>query len=948
MPSEDSRPRGVIGIGASAGGVEALQSFFKNVEPSNGYAFVVVTHRGEGRSSVLGDILRHHGTLEVVDVEAWVDLRPNTVYVSGSGSAQLVVGPDATVGPDGEIGAVAGPVDRCFMSISAHWGPRGAGVVLSGGGHDGTAGAQAIRREGGLVLVQQPEEAVHDSMPHSIIARSLADFVGPVSSLPGWITEHLDQNRELGTTGSEPEHLQPIFDLLLAERGVDFSAYKKSTLGRRIRRRMNVLGVSTLADYHRALEDTPAEVDALYHEVLIGVSRFFRDPEVWDRLYESVLIPGVANLGRRESYRVWIPGCSTGEEAFTVAILLQEAMDENGRHGNVQIFATDIDEGAIAFARAGAYAGAIADDVSEARLAKYFVEADGIHRVRDSVRETVIFAVHDVTRDPPFTRLDLLSCRNLLIYFDSNLQGQVLPIFHYALNPGGAMVLGTSESLGSASPLFDSIDRGLRIFRRRDVPNAAPFRPQSAASGRETVSRQRLSVMNGWNQETSPAERVLLDYTPPSVMCDADGHVIYVQGRTGAFLEPAPGVQSQANILDMAREGLRIELTSMLHELEEGGHVAVRRHVRIAAPDAGPEDEWLRVLVTAQVVSGHPGFDGCRLIQFHKLGPDRTEETDDAEPSVDRIIRLEEMLRSARGSHQQMLQDYASTNEELKSANEELQSMNEELQAANEELETSKEEMQSLNEELQTVNSELNGKVEELSRAHDDIKNLLNGTEIATIFLDSELRIQRYTEKAKRLASLIPSDCGRYVGDLVMRVDSDIVLQTSRAVMDDLVPREVEMRESAGAWYLLRVHPYRTERNVIDGIVLTFVDITSLKRLRELESRIDGSLGNSGVSVWEQDPDGKFRWAVGEVFGCRGPSVADKEEKDVLPKEPRQALARLRKSALDNGGAVTEVLEVPNADSVRRVRLTVAPSTTSDGVGTTTAAIWMDDQRVKQ
>lgn len=640
--------------------------------------------------------------------------------------------------------------------------------------------------------------------------------------------------------------IQKILLLLRARTGNDFLGYKSSTIRRRIERRMNVHQIEKPQQYVRYLQENPHEVDMLFKELLISVTSFFRDPEAWDALAGGPLPELLLSRPENHTVRAWVPGCATGEEAYSLAILIRECMDKVNRPLEVQIFGTDLDSAAIETARLGRYSDGIAADISPQRLERYLVREDGTYRVRQEVREMVVFAVQNVIKDPPFTKLDVLCCRNLLIYLDSELQQRLLPIFHYALKPDGLLFLGPSETTGGFTDLFETVDKKWKIFRRKetaaatgppDMPASQP--PDEAESDAISPSAGTGATSRPATTGTRPVERLieqlmLARFCPASVVVNDRGDIIHVHGRTGFYLEPAEG-KPKMNVLEMAREGLQIELASAIRQAAADGNEITRQKVAVKS-----NGDYVQVDLSVTRIAEPEPVRGLLLITFRPVAaaaepppasakkPGRRKKHD-----VDRVAQLEREIQYLTETHQSTLEELETANEELKSTNEEVQSTNEELQSTNEELETSKEEMQSLNEELTTVNAELQSKVDELSHANDDMQNLLNSTEVATLFLDNELRIKRYTEPAKDLIKLRQTDIGRPIDELATQLRHDNFSDDCREVIKTLIPKQREVATAEGQWYIMRILPYRTTRNVIDGLVITFVNIDELKQAKE-------------------------------------------------------------------------------------------------------------------
>jgi two-component system CheB/CheR fusion protein len=623
-----------------------------------------------------------------------------------------------------------------------------------------------------------------------------------------------------------------------------------------------------------------------------------------------------------------VPGCSTGEEAYSLAILLRERMEAMNRSLSVQIFATDLDGRAIETARSGLYPVGIADDVSARRLSRFFSREEDCFRVKKEIREMVVFAPQNLISDPPFTKLDILSCRNLLIYLDNNLQRKVLPILHYSLRRKGILFLGSSESVGAFGELFTPVGKKWKIFRRQEVgpnayltdlpsgrPVAVPPPPRAFSVGGEATLMQM-------------AERMLLrDLVPPTVLVTERGDVAHVHGRTGLFLEPAPGPQSSANIFNMAREGLQVSLSAALRQAGTQDHEVVHRGVPV-------KTNGDRHLVDLHVLrlSAPEGLKGLFRVSFHLVGPvvEGAASAPQEHQHPERLLELERELQYTKESHQGTIEELETANEELKSTNEELQSTNEELQSANEELETSKEEMQSLNEELQTVNAELQGKVEELSRANNDMKNLLNGTDIATVFLDNELHIKRYTEQAKRVIRLIPTDVGRFIGDLVSTLRYSRLVEDAREVLRSLVFKEAEVQSEEGSRYLMRILPYRTTENVIDGLVLTFVDVTKLTVLQDTQRVLLHALDGAPTAAFGNDKDLRYIWVSGTVFGRQPHELEGSTDERALGKDGARVVS-LKQQVLRTGTRARAMVRMPSDEGERIYDLNVEPARSADG-----------------
>ncbi len=894
-------------------------------------AFVLVQHLAPDHTSILTDLIRRYTSMQVFEVEDGMVVQPNCVYIIPpnrdmafiNGTLQLL----EPAAPRGQ----RLPIDFFFRSLANDQHERAIGVVLSGTGSDGTAGIRAIKGEGGLVVVQKPESTEYDGMPCNAIATGLVDFELTPAEMPAKIMAYAahafgNAYQMVSATEHLPETaMKKIFVLLRAQTGHDFSHYKPNTIDRRIARRMAANQIESIDGYVKYLQQNPAEVQALFRDLLIGVTNFFRDPEAFQILEETVIPKIFANKREESAIRIWSTGCSTGEEAYSLAILLAEGMEARKKGYAIQVFATDIDSQAIATARAGIYPASIAADVSPQRLARFFTiePGGGTYRIHKDIRDMVIFSEQDVVKDPPFSKLDLISCRNVMIYMGSTLQKKLIPLFHYALNPGGMLFLGTSETTGDFTSLFSALDNKQKIYQRKEdfigIRRAAidHFVPLLTAVDAALPSRAAgKPVFSEKPPLRELTERELLQQViAAGALVNGHGDILYLHGRTGMFLEPAPGEAGINNILKMAREGLKNELTIALHKaagiketvchpglrVKTNGHfTTVNLTVRPVTIGAGASPESPLYLIILEETPGEVTRP--------------TEDMDDApvgrvtshgEKSADaRIAALQRALRDKEEYLQSANEQMQSSNEELKSSNEELQSVNEEMQSTNEELETSKEELQSVNEELSTVNTELQIKMLDLMRADNDMNNLLSGTGIATVFVDHQLRILRFTPTANEIINLIPADAGRPVAHIVSNlVGYDRLVADTQAVLDTLLPKEVEVQTTADKWYTLRIQPYRTIANVIEGAVMTFVEITEMVRTREALQKANELLRLAVVvrdahdAITVQDLNGRIlAWNPGAVrmYGWSEVEALTMNVRDRIPESHRKdALAKL-------------------------------------------------------
>ncbi|NPU91248.1 MAG: chemotaxis protein CheB [Gammaproteobacteria bacterium] len=829
----------MVGIGASAGGLAALDAFLENTPPDSGMAFIVVQHLDPTQKALLPELLQRVTAMPVQEAQQDMRVQPNCVYVIPSNAELTVVnGLLKLVGP-AEPRGLRLPINVLFSSLASAQSERAIAVVLSGMGSDGTLGLQAIKAVGGLTVVQTPESAQFDSMPKSAIDAGCVDIVAPVEELPARILSYIAQVPDLSSAVEydvadvEPsEPLQQIVTLLQRRTRHDFSLYKPSTLHRRIERRMAIHGIPALAQYADFLEKNAQEIDLLFKELLIGVTNFFRDPLVWDYLTDVALPDLLQRRGEEHKLRVWSVGCSTGEEAYSLAIVLSEALQQlpQPHDVSVQIFASDLSPDAIATARRGKYPLSIAANVSPERLARYFTAHESHYQVNQSIRDMVLFAQHDVVLDPPFTRLDLIVCRNLLIYFDSTLQRRLLPLFHYSLRPGGLLLLGSSETVGRLHHLFTPLQSKLRFYQRQnDVSRGGSdfllqsFPPLSRLPKEISVSPPNVSNPAISNLQAAADQVLLQVYAPAAVVLNGEGDIVYISGRTGKYLEPAAG-KANWNFHAMAREGLRAPLFHALKQVATQQEPLQLHGLQV--PNAGGVQ---MVDVTVQLFREPTALQGMTMVVFRDVAPVASGRGRRKKGAAE--IHHAAELQQYRDEIQALREEARASREELQSSNEELQSANEELQSTNEELTTSREEMQSMNEELQTINSELQTKLDDLALAQSDMQNVLNSTEIAILFLDQKLNVRRYTDRAAKIISLRESDVGRPLSDLTTSLQYPSLHDDALDTLRTLAFSEKEIPTSDDRWFSVRIMPYRRLDNMIDGVVITLVDITATKKL---------------------------------------------------------------------------------------------------------------------
>ncbi|MFV5688080.1 chemotaxis protein CheB [Flavobacterium sp. ZT3R25] len=839
LSGTDTNDFPVIGIGASAGGLEALELFFRNMPNNSGMAFVVIQHLDPTHVGIMPELLQRMTQMEVLQATDILKVKPNHVYVIPPNKSLSILKGRLHLFDPVESRGLRLPVDVFFRSLALDRMEKSIGIILSGMGSDGSLGLKSIKEKNGIVLVQEPSSAKFDSMPRNAIEAVIADIIAPAEELPVKLIALLKYFPEINLDSEvllkSKSSIDKVIILLREQSGHDFSMYKKNTLMRRIEKRKAIHQIDRIQTYVRFLQENPKEVELLFKELLIGVTSFFRDTAVWEKLKEEIIPNMLKNIPDGYTIRAWVPACSTGEEAYSLAIVFAEAIAKIEKDKNIkfQIFATDLDLVAIEKARKGVFLSNIIKDVAPERINKYFYTEKTGYRVNASIREMIVFAPHNVIKDPPFTKLDLLTCRNMLIYMEPQLQNKLIMLFNYSLNPGGIMVLGTAETVGNSIKGFEVIDSKLKIFKRTSksvVPEFTNF-PSSFSQ----IKRLTTDIM----KETKVVENIqiladqilLQRFSPASILVNNKGDIIYITGRTGKYLEPVAG-KANWNIHAMAREGLRNELPVAFRRASQSFDPVKVENVKIVE-----NGSKYFVNLTLQQIENPDALKGMIMLVFSDVTEDIESDGNtlkQKKQSVSRkqkeleaeLIRCNEDLNSTR-------EEMQTSQEELKSTNEELQSTNEELQSTNEELTTSKEELQSLNEELQTVNAELQSKLVDFEQANNDMKNLLNSTEIATLFLDKVLNIRRFTDPVTKIFKLRGADIGRPFTDLVCDLKYPEMESNALEVIKTLTPIQKEVETNDGRYYYVRIMPYRTLDDRIDGIVITFTDITTTKQAEE-------------------------------------------------------------------------------------------------------------------
>jgi two-component system CheB/CheR fusion protein len=833
----------IVAMGASAGGVRALQTFFGSIPADTGAAYVVIVHLDPERRSELPSILGARTKMPVVQVRERQKIEANRVYVIPPDRRLEMVDHEISATPFDEPHGARSPIDQFFRSMAERLGD-GFAVILSGAGSDGVVGVRAVKESGGIIMVQEPSEAEYPSMPRSAIATGVVDVVMPVRDLAVRLVDLIRLKRSASIAELpkvDEELLRRILAHLRIRTGHDFSKYKRSTVLRRIARRMQVTRTDEISDYYEILREKSEEAQALLADLLISVTTFFRDSEAYESLRKLVVPQLFDNEDFSEPLRIWVCGCATGEEAYSVAILLLEEVGRHDLKPPIQVFASDLDARALSTAREGRYPSAIEADVNEDRLRRFFTKEGDGYRVRQELRDIVLFAHHDLLKDPPFSRVDLISCRNVLIYLDRELQEQVCSTFNYALNPGGFLFLGSAESADNPSGLFRNIERNARIYQSvlkdGDKPRLLP-RLLGPIRVREQVAHLRTTSPGMALSDAMAHRRAIETLAPPSILVDDAHRVIHLSESVGRFLQPSGGALT-GDVVDLVRPELRFELRSALHRIFEQQSASLSLPIPVRF-NGRPRRVLIQVKTTETDEVGEARNAVVIFIEGEEIEEGLAKSDDHA--TVETVRRLTQELEQTQARLRTVREESDAANEELRAANEELQSINEEYRSTSEELETSKEELQSINEELQTVNSELKLKLEAISRAHSDLQNLMAATDFGTLFLDSSLRIKRFTERVTELFSVTPADEGRPITDFTHQLEYDDLIKDARAVLSVLAPIRREMKSRSGNWYDMRLRPYRTVDDKIDGVVITFVDISDRRKvedaLRESERKL--------------------------------------------------------------------------------------------------------------
>jgi two-component system CheB/CheR fusion protein len=924
----------VAGIGASAGGLDAFKKLLAALPPDSGIAFVLVPHLDPARESLLVELLARHTAMPVVEVQDDMPVEANRVYVIPPNNYMTIHGGVLRLTGPVERHAAQKSIDLFLRSLAEDQQERSICIILSGTGSHGTQGLKAVKAAGGMAMVQDPATAEYNNMPQSAIATGLADFVLPVEQMPEALIKyvqhgHVNGGPRIDVTPEADDQLALVLALLRARTNFDFRCYRWKMLARCIGRRMRLNGVAGLTDYLTFAGDHPVELKLLVKELFVGVNNFFREPKAFLQLAGRVIAPLLQGKQPGAVIRVWVPGCATGEEAYSLAMLLLEGLEAAHESSRLQIFGTDVDEDALGVARKGLYPEGITADVSSDRLARFFTKADEhTYQVNKQLRDAVTIAVHNLLSDPPFTKLDLVSCRNFLVYLEPDVQKKVVALFHFALNEGGFLFLGPSETIGRHSDLFEPVSKKWRIYRRigptRPGRVAFPIVATTEVRGRGRRPAEAAAVPPISFAEV--ARRALLDqFAPAAVLVNRKYEIFYYSGLCGHYLE-FPAGEARHDLMLMAREGLRTRLRAAVHRAARQNNSVVLTDVQVRR-----DGSYRPVRVTVRPVHAPQAAEGLLLITFEEQPPSPqpsfppgTRELAGA-GDASTLHQLEKELQATREDLQSTVAEMEHSHEELKASNEQVVSMNEELHSANEELKTSQEELQSLNEELSAVNNQLQDKVEDLEKVNNDMANLLNCTDMATVFLDAALRIRLFTPAATKLFTLLASDVGRPVGHVSPRFSDPELLGDAQQVLHQLTPREKEVSTADGRWWVRRILPYRTRHNRIDGVGITFVDITERRRteqaLRDREERLRAILDTAMDAIITIDRRGiiqSVNAATERIFGYAATEMIGQNVSLLMASPYREAhggyLARYRETGQKHIIGISREVEARRKD----------------------------------
>lgn len=925
----------IVGIGASAGGLEAFKTFFTELPDAPGMAFVIVQHLDPTHKSLMVDLLKKYTKMQISEVKNHTEVVKDHVYIIPPNKDMAIFNGILHLMEPSLPRGFRKPIDFFQRSLANDQGLRAVGIILSGTGTEGTMGLKDIKGHGGLTIVQDPETAQYDGMPRSAITAGVQDFILPIKEIPKLLIKY-SKNRNLKPIEKPVEAvknkdlLEKIFILLRNETGCNFGDYKDSTVIRRVEKRMAINQITKLEDYIKYLHKNTEEVIKLFNELLIGVTSFFRDKEPFEILKKEVIPKIIEKKSNGDTIRIWIPGCSTGEEAYSIAIIFDEVISKQKKNLKVQIFASDIDEKAINIARLGLYPDTIVTDVEKDRLYSYFSVEGQSYRIKKEIRDQIVFAEHNLMKDPPFSKLDMISCRNLLIYLNIEAQKKVFSIFHYALINEGILLLGSSESLGEYADAFEVIDRKNKFFNRKNLqPDKMPQLGYHFHNPLPTIKAVSVPILKKVQQDNlaTITQRLLLsNYTPACAIIDNKGDAVYFSGNTGKYLQPSPG-QASLNIVDMTRKGLKTALRTIILKAKKSKKLEVASNINVKT-----NGNFQTIKLTARPLNESLNDNGYLMIIFEdidtstekpaKIKIEKTENVSEVNALQQELDTTKEYLRSTIGQLE-------ASNEELKSSNEELQSSNEELQSTNEELETSKEELQSVNEEIITVNTELQGKIDELAQSYDDMNNLLASTEIGTIFLDDKLKIKRFTPSMSKIINLINNDIGRPVEHLSSNLNYDTLVADVKNVLAKLTPFTTSVKSHDGIWYQMQIMPYRTAQNVIEGVVITFVDITKEKtmaeELKKIKENYEHLLESTKTVVYTQDKNLVYTSIANMYPDIEYRNIEGKTDADFFTEKDTKKLEQIKTKVLKTGKSMRQTISIELEDSIKRYDLTVRP-----------------------
>lgn len=935
VSNNKANPFLIVGMGASAGGLETFKEFFSAAPKNMGMAFVIVQHLDPTHKSLMVELLKKYTDMEVKEVKDKTKVLPNNVYIIPPNKDMAIFkGVLHLMAPSAARG-FRKPIDYFFRSLAQDQQEKAIGIILSGTGTEGTLGLKDIKGHGGLSIVQDPETAKYDGMPRSATTAGVEDFILEVKKIPDALVKYA-KNRMIKPevkpeiVSTSDELLNKIFILLRNETGCNFGDYKSSTIIRRIEKRMALNQIDKLENYIKYLQKNKEELRKLFDELLIGVTSFFRDKEAYEAVEQKIIPQIIKTKSEGDTIRIWVAGCSTGEEAYTLAILFQDAINKQSKSLKLQIFASDLDQQAINIARQGIYSETIIADVKQEYLRRYFQADSNTYRINKDIRDKVIFSEHNLIKDPPFSKQDMVSCRNLLIYLNIEAQKKVFAIFHYALNPQGILFLGSSESLGEYTNFFEVIDRKHKLFMQKEFnKNKIPdidhlFREPTH---RKSIAIADMPKSQGSDNLAKITEKLLLEnYAPACAIINIKGEAVYFAGNTGKYLQPSPG-EARLNIVDMAREGLKTDLLAIISKIRKSKSLEIRKNVNVKT-----NGSHQLIDICLRPISYLTEKETYFMLTFEDREAQSKPITENKSKPLDNtseLLALEQELTATKEYLRSTIEELEVSNEDLKSSNEELQSSNEELQSTNEELETSKEELQSVNEEIVTVNTELQGKNDELAEAYDDMNNLLASTEIGTIFLDSDLKIKRFTPSMSKIINLIETDVGRPVQDLSSNLISKGIIEDANKVLEKLVPIQVAVKSNDGTWYQMQIMPYRTSTNVIEGVVITFVDITEekalLEELNEVKENYDRLLELTKTSVYSQDTKLVYLSAVHKGNDFQSKALIGKTDKDFYSKEDAKKLETIKRRVLKTKKPYRDVISLTIDKTDRFFDLTVRP-----------------------